>query len=834
MQRHALIAALMAAGLMTACGGGGGSSTPDNGGGGNGGGTSTATTISLSGVAAKGLMAGAQVTAHKVNADGSVDDTPIAGPVPTGADGGYSLQVPTTKGQPYVIKVTATAGTTHLDEVTGQPEPLPAGFTMRSVQVAPETETATVTTSITPFTEMAVAAAVTAGGVTPTNVAQAKVAVTQLLGFDPASVSVKAADAANASDDEKKLALMLTAVAQMASTGALGCSGDDNGSKTKCVVETLAKAAKANSVKLEDSSGGETRDVSAALATAVNAVVTDDRLNKGVPASVLTTVVANLACSGDSCTAATSGGSTGGGTGPSGPSALQLAIVEAKLWLGQLAADWRVMFERDVAGTTPTAGTVNFEANRFALAMTGVQVPAEALLKDLGAIASCIDLYNDFKAGRVSNPARTGALDTTSSSGFTALAHQNLTGTACTVYQDDPGVTATPRASTSPDNANYIGVSAHFYFVRDAATGVVTRWRHGFALTPDAATPGTFAYASRARRSSTVENVELQESGYRGTITSSTNERGNITAFAMKGDLPGAFVADGNTLANHHMAVDVSGTRSSATLAPESTELSGSLVAYKDASTVDGTITIKSARVTNEPYAYDANFMPVRPGTAAAVNGSAGKLPSSLVLNLVYTNAGGEFEGSFSATEPVWDKSETNFVPTKWELKGALRTVEAGVAKEFINGAFTATASGYGNFIDHPGTPEGPENFFTIGASFVGQVTAPNRPLLELKVSATQKSHSDVTENIGMQYSAIVNGVPRSVVNLSTGAPDAEGNRSLTITELSTGLKLQREGTPNNRISQLTKGELLLGELDQATGRLTFVDGSFISLATGL
>ncbi|EHR69004.1 hypothetical protein BurJ1DRAFT_0105 [Burkholderiales bacterium JOSHI_001] len=856
MQRHALMAAMVAAGLLAACGGGGGGdtttppvdTTP-----------STTTTISLSGVAAKGLMNKAQVTAHKVKADGSVDDAVLAGPVVTDDKGAYTLSVPTTKGEPYVIKVTATAETTHKDEVTGLDETLPAGFTMRSVQVAPSTETATVTTSVTPFSEMTAKAAETAtGGFTKANAEQAKLAVTQLLGFDPASVSVKAADASGASDDEKKMALMLTAVAQMASSGALGCAGDDNGTKTKCVVETLAKAAKTTSVKLEDSSGGDTKDVSAALATAVNTVVSDDKLSKGVPASVLTTVVANLGCSGDSCNAATSTGGTGTGTGtttPTGPTPLQLAIVEAKLWFGQLTADWKAMFKPGGADTT-TAGTVNLEANKFRSALTGIQVPAEAFVKDLGSIASCIDLYNDFKAGRTTSPTRSRAFDLTSNDGSADFSGFNTTG--CQLFQDS----ATTVTANAPGNANFIGISSNFFVTRsfglDGAT--TTRWRHGFTLTPTA-TAGEFTYTTRARRTSqtclngacgaqTNVNLQLNADGtsrdpFTGTVTTSTDASGSITAYAVKGQLAASFVNGGNTLANDHLDVDVAGTRSLPAAGPQGATLAGKLVAVKADGSVDGTVTIKTGSVTLQAYEFDANFNRVRPGSTAAVNGPAGNDPASLSLNLVYTNAGGEFEGLFSATDPTWDKSNSFYVPTKLQVKGALRTVEAGVAAEFLSGTFTVETTGYGNYIDDhaqfptasnpnfvPKTPSGPENFFTVSASFVGQVTAPGRPLLQLKVSASKKSYLDDVDTISMQYSAIVNGTPRTVVNFGVGQPNANGERDLTLTELASGLTLKRLAGADT--ASLSKGDLALGTFTSADGRVTFVDSSFISLSLGL
>jgi len=103
------IAAGIVGGTLIACGGGGDTAPPPSGGG---------TTVALSGTAAKGLMANADVTALPVNADGTIGSTALA-TSSTDASGHYTLSA--TKDQPHVIQVKARADgtTTHLDEVTG-------------------------------------------------------------------------------------------------------------------------------------------------------------------------------------------------------------------------------------------------------------------------------------------------------------------------------------------------------------------------------------------------------------------------------------------------------------------------------------------------------------------------------------------------------------------------------------------------------------------------------------------------------------------------------------------------------------------------------------------
>ena len=105
--RNSSFIAMAIAGLLTACDGDNPSDTtvvnPP----------ATAARVTLNGVAAKGLMAGADVTVLAVNAaDGTVSNT-VLGTGITLADGTYSVTFDGTAGVPYVIRITAKAdGTT--------------------------------------------------------------------------------------------------------------------------------------------------------------------------------------------------------------------------------------------------------------------------------------------------------------------------------------------------------------------------------------------------------------------------------------------------------------------------------------------------------------------------------------------------------------------------------------------------------------------------------------------------------------------------------------------------------------------------------------------------
>ena len=124
--RRTLFVLVGGASLIAGCGGGGGSDAPPVVP------VGTSATVALSGTAAKGLMAGADVDVFAVKADGTVDSASLAHTT-TNAAGAYSLSFAGTKDQPYVVRVSANAGTTHLDEVSNTAQPLPAGFAMRSL-----------------------------------------------------------------------------------------------------------------------------------------------------------------------------------------------------------------------------------------------------------------------------------------------------------------------------------------------------------------------------------------------------------------------------------------------------------------------------------------------------------------------------------------------------------------------------------------------------------------------------------------------------------------------------------------------------------------------------
>lgn len=243
---------------LAACGGGGGGGS--NPGASNPGAPGAA---SIAGVASKGLLLNARVTAYAVNADGT-RGAALASSVTSSVDGSYQLSglLP---GALVLLEVTAQAGTKMVDEFTNTTVDVPAssGFKLRAAATL-DSGGAT-SAQVTPFTDMAVSLAESNnnGKLNADVVAAANGAVSSFIGasiltdqptFTNDNGNIKATNAAGAK---------LAAVSQMAASSAVpGCSGDTL-DKVKCVVAYL-------------SAQGTTPAAAAKLQTAVTTVLSSD------------------------------------------------------------------------------------------------------------------------------------------------------------------------------------------------------------------------------------------------------------------------------------------------------------------------------------------------------------------------------------------------------------------------------------------------------------------------------------------------------------------------------------------------------------------------------
>lgn len=799
MRLKTLWAALMVAGLAAACGGDGGGDTSTT--------DSTSTTVALAGVAAKGVLSGALVSVHPIKADGQPDLTKTLASTETAVDGKYTLPAFTgTRGAVYLVRITAIANkTTALDEITGTAVALPADFVMRGLFVAPAAPTTSATSNVTPFSELAAAAAVNAtGGASAGNAEQALANVRSLLGFDPATVTPATIQAAS-TGNEQTLAVMLTAVAKLANDSALGCTAGDLGQRTACVVEQIAASARLDSTK--PGTVGST-DVSAALVSAAEAVVTDPVLTKDstVNAGTINTVKSGLE-----------------GDGTVVPPNTANGIAATKALFQELRSDLTTLFSNDGV-TSVSAGAVNQEAFKFNEALKDIQDPVEMLAKDVGAVIVGIDLYNDFKAGRSGN-SRSGG------EGEVMNGDANTPSITCALYTD----AATNEVAQTPADANFIGCGAVYYIVRTPAIPgqpvVTSRWRHGFTITPGA--DNTFTYGGRARKRvdtcqngvcTLTSNEALQENGVTGTITTTLTD-GHITGFTMKGDLAGAFKSGNPDLVNAKTTVDLKGTRTIGADNMSSTTFSGTAVSYDDSNAVVGTLTIKSGSTSEVAVSWDANGNLV--ARDPALEPAGGELATA-TLSIVYAKPAAEFEGEIALTDSVWDKSKTSHLPTKALLRGVLSTVTNGTKSEFFNGTFTASTTGYAAY--DATKDDSATNNFGMNLAFTGSVTAPTRPKLEIALDATSASHLDEPTTATVSYKSIVNGKARMQIGV-TATSTANGPQ-IKLTEAGSNLSATYN-KGDEAIDVLVNGALI-GKYTDKDKVITFTDKTQISLDMGL
>jgi len=217
-----------AACLLAACGGGSKSST------------NSAQSTVVAGVASKGPMKSARVTAYRVEANGSRGAKITDGK--TDASGNYSLNLGSYTG-PVELEMTVIPGETKsADEATGADVDLPTDFKLRANVVA---STPTVDVHITPFTELAATLVTAKGGATAANIQAANALVGETYGFNPIStkpIRFDTAPPADATEAQKRYAMMNAAVSKWAQLGDGACKdAATDGAKIKCAVGELSK-----------------------------------------------------------------------------------------------------------------------------------------------------------------------------------------------------------------------------------------------------------------------------------------------------------------------------------------------------------------------------------------------------------------------------------------------------------------------------------------------------------------------------------------------------------------------------------------------------------------
>jgi hypothetical protein len=240
---HRSWSAIASACLVAACGGDPKTSTTVN----TGSGSSSTLSTTLAGVASKGPLKAAKVTAYRVDSKG-VRGAKITDGKTSAVDGSYSLNLGSYSG-PVQLEMEVIPGETKsADEATGVDVELPADFKLRAnvVVSALAGADAKVDVHITPFTELAHSLIEQKGGATAENIQAATALVSKTYGFDPVATRPIPFDdkavSETATEAQKRYAMYNAAVSSWAQLSDGGCSGKGgNGAKLQCAVDELKK-----------------------------------------------------------------------------------------------------------------------------------------------------------------------------------------------------------------------------------------------------------------------------------------------------------------------------------------------------------------------------------------------------------------------------------------------------------------------------------------------------------------------------------------------------------------------------------------------------------------
>jgi hypothetical protein len=212
--------------FLSACGGGGGTSLSSGGDGGGGGGGHQSATV-ISGGVVDGFVAGATVTAYRVNADGT-RGAQIGTPVTTDQFGNYTLNLGTYSG-PVLV---GSTGGTYVDTVTGKTIDLSTSPLILSTIVS--NASGNVTAQVNPLTTIA-----------------ADVALTLIGQGTPMATAVDGANASVQNYFGLTLPLLTTALVDLTTTGCMN-GADQASADASAILAGVSQLAFSNGVSSLD------------------------------------------------------------------------------------------------------------------------------------------------------------------------------------------------------------------------------------------------------------------------------------------------------------------------------------------------------------------------------------------------------------------------------------------------------------------------------------------------------------------------------------------------------------------------------------------------------
>lgn len=790
MKLRTIAPILITASLLSACGGGSdGDATTE---------TPASSTTSLSGLASKGPLKNAMVTAYAIAADGTVG-AKLAEQA-TDVNGAYTLNVGAYTGAVQLV-VTAAPGMTLLskDEATGKDQPLPADFTLRANTTVTGSSLIQ-NASITPFTEMAHQIALDSGGLNATNLASASKVVFDLIGVDP--VATKPLDAtvappADATDAEKRYALFNAAVSAMAKAApattnatALACfndAGSDAGKRIKCAVEQIAKSvtvtpgANASVVPNNNLVGLTAALVAASANDAINKTgrtITSDDSDAKLLGAVEDDVIAGTVT----------------------PIKLVVTteessdIAKAKSFFSRLRSNAAALSNAPLdTGLADGVKAFGDSIRTESLAVAG----DTADVVQLANIA--YNLWKNYTSGA------TASVNNPPIQGFPG---------GCTVYQGafptrfggapgealQPYTTGATEATTAA-NAAWVGCTLN-QGVQPTLVNGVTQYRRSILFDMAASTaPGTVPYIAVARKrfidkannnALTQQNLSPTLSGAIGyTVTGDT-----ITSAKIVGDLPAPAKSDGTLLAARY-PIDIQGAMTTLPSGATQIAFTGGSFGVVPVGATAASLTLnlsvggESVVVVPDLNTDAAQVADAKLNIAASIETANGKLTGTLMADRFTVDSFGDLE------------------PTHAKFTGSIAAAgNSGTVATFFSGTLEGTNG------DQP------------VVSFNGTLTLPSRPVLTLSLSVTQT----VAASADSRGSYTMTGrYAQDAVTVQLTGTRVDREDTLTLAD-SSGVSVSTTTGTGASVYDVVVSGRQTAKIDQDRGRIVYGDGTFESL----
>ena len=828
MKLRLLTSALVSAHLLTACGG---NKPADD--------QQTAAGTTMSGVASKGPLKKALVTAYAVDVAGVVSSNVLASQI-TDDSGAYTLDLAGYSGAVQLL-LSATADTKTADETTGLDVALPMDFKLRANTVVnPRTDGSSKVqeASITPFTELAHNIAKDSGGLSPANIASANALVFGLIGVDPVAtkpIDSTKAPPTDATDAQKRYALFNAAVSKLASSApstldasTLSCfsaAGDNIGKKIQCATQQISTSVTVSSSS--SAGGGGVSSPSAApafnakmagLTAALVSAAADPKINKTGTVITADDAAVKEIKKTEVIAAEVKPTATNPPVGVSPPapaptpapapapslSAEQIDVATAKAFVSRLRSNAAAL----KSGPLETGITDGVKAFGDSLQNEAAAVTRQTTsLARLSKIAA--ELWSDYKGGFVSDP------NSVAIAGFSG---------GCTVYEgafptqfggpDGVAYASNPVAVSAPGDARWVGCSINQGSTQNGGTqyrqSILFNMAAGTAVAPPTNSATTeitndvpYIAVSRKRYSDRGELVQKNLTPTLSGVAGFVQINGGLKGISMVGDLPPSMRADGSLLAARY-TVNVNGLISQLP--------SGAF----QAAFSSGRFSVIPVGGNAASLTLDLSPQGSSRVVLAADNSNAAQVADTVIsIAASIATSKGELKGSVLA-DRFTVASAGELVLGHVKFTGSL-----GVAPVLAAGAVNAAVTPWLNGLLEITNNTVLNNVRVIG--FEGSMNLPQRPAATLSVSISETLSA---LNVPISFSLSGRYVQSAATVQISGTQNSSGT-SVTFADASGVSVSARSGAISANI--LVSGRQT-AVINTQTKRIEYIDGSFESL----